>query len=103
MVFPEKDMAVKLARSLVGTRAMDYIDLSETISIEEHAVTDKVGGQNLVQLNLRQRFDLTAIAIIKSDGEVIEVKVDEVLKEGDTLVAIGRKEKHQEYEYFLYN
>ena len=56
-----------------------------------------------MQLNLRQRFDLTAIAIIKSDGEVIEVKVDEVLKEGDTLVAIGRKEKHQEYEYFLYN
>ena len=103
VVFPEKDMAVKLARSLVGTRAMDYIDLSETISIEEHAVTDKVGGQNLVQLNLRQRFDLSAIAIIKSDGEVSEVKVDEVLKEGDTLVAIGRKEKHQEYEYFLYN
>ena len=42
VVFPEKDMAVKLARSLVGTRAMDYIDLSETISIEEHAVTDKM-------------------------------------------------------------
>ncbi len=102
VVYPEKDMAVRLAKSFMKTRAMEYIDLNEEISIEEHRITGKICGQTLAAANLRKRFGMNAIAIVKGEKTIIEVDPTILLEEGNAIVTIGTKDNHARFQGYLY-
>jgi trk system potassium uptake protein TrkA len=102
VVYPEKDMAIRLAKSFVTTRAIEYIDLNEEISIEEHKITGKIGGQTLATANLRKRFGMNAIAIVKGDKTIIEVEPTILLEAGDSIVTIGTKDNHGKFQDYLF-
>ena len=99
VIFPEREMAVRVAHSLVVPNAMDYIELSREFSIVEVPAPDTFVGRTLKQLELRPRLGLTLVAIKRrSDGSDrivtnITPAADEKIQRGDVLALLGSNDR----------
>jgi trk system potassium uptake protein TrkA len=99
VVFPEREMAIRVAHSLVMPSAVDYIELSRDFSIVELPAPDAFVGQTLKQLELRPRYGLTLIAIKRQDGATgrvvtnISPTADEMIRRGDVLALLGANDR----------
>lgn len=102
VIFPEREMAIRIAHGLVTPDVIDYIELSRDFSIVELPASPVFVGQTLKQLELRPRYGLTLIAIKRRpEGAGADVPVvtnvapaaDEVIRSGDVLVLLGNNEK----------
>ena len=104
IVFPEKDMGVRVANSLVSPSIFDYIEVSPGCNMVEIKVPKDLRGQTLGQANVRSRFGVDIVAIkrqapsLDKTGEselkeqlVLAPLASEVLGENDVLVVIGEE------------
>ncbi len=101
VVYPEKDMAVRLAKRLVSPKTMEYISLSNEIDITEIILSDKVDGITVARLDIRKKYGLNIIAVKHADNIITEISPDTVLHTNDNIVVIGRKEKIEKFENYL--
>ena len=91
VVYPERDMAIRLANRLETARALDFIQLSEKINISKIAVPEKIIGKTVLEINFRQ-FGLNIIAI-ENNGVVIDtINPDYIFCKNDILFLSGSKE-----------
>lgn len=102
VIFPEREMAIRIAHSLVMPNAIDYIELSRDFSIVEVPAPDAFVGRTLKQLELRPKLGLTLIAIKRQSGDSgavvtnIAPAADETIRPGDILALLGSNERlHQ--------
>jgi trk system potassium uptake protein TrkA len=93
VVFPERDMGVRLAHTLISRNVIDEIQLSTDYSILEMAAPHGFLGRSLKDLELRQRFGLSVLAIRRKDRIIVSPNADQVVDEGDILVALGQPDK----------
>ena len=92
VVYPERDMAIRLANRLESSRVVDFMQLSEKINISKFRVPYKFIGKTIVEINFRARFNLNIIAI-ENNGDVIEnVDPEYRFRENDTLIVSGSSE-----------
>ncbi|MGN0331020.1 MAG: potassium channel family protein [Kineothrix sp.] len=92
VVYPEKDMGIRLANRLETARALDFVQLSEKINVSKMQVPGKLIGRAVVELKLRSEFGLNIIAV-ENSGTVIEiVRPDYVFIKNDILYLSGSKE-----------
>ncbi|KKM10209.1 hypothetical protein SY88_15015 [Clostridiales bacterium PH28_bin88] len=90
VVYPERDMGIRLAHNLVSGNVLDYIELSPEYSIVEIVATGRIAGKTLGQLDLRARHNITVIAIKKPAGQIVASPgALDIIEEGDVVVAIG--------------
>ncbi|MEA4849061.1 MAG: TrkA family potassium uptake protein [Clostridiaceae bacterium] len=91
IVFPERDMGERVARNLISTNILDYIELSEEHSIIEYAVPESWIGKALRNINMRAKYGVTVVAIRNASDESINIspKADSEIKEGDVMIVIG--------------
>jgi trk system potassium uptake protein TrkA len=106
VVFPEREMAVRVAHSLVMPNVLDYIELSDDFSIVEVPAPAEFYGKTLREIGLRARFGLTTIAIKRAKagpGEVSMVSPgpDDLVYEGDVLALLGSNERLGQIERML--
>lgn len=94
VVFPEKDMAVKLANTLAFPNALDHLPLAPGFSIVEIAPPSQFVGKSLAQLDFRNRYHVQIIAIreLVPDRVNLVPRADTVIKDSDILVILGRDE-----------
>lgn len=71
VVYPERDMALRLANRLETARVLDFIQLSESINISKRMVPEKFIGKTVLELNIRAKFGLNVIAV-ESGGKVTD-------------------------------
>lgn len=92
IIFPEKDMGVKVAKSLVMPNILEFIDMSEDFQIAEIAPPNDFVGKSLAQLALPQRYNVQVIGIRELIPErfTIVPMGDFIVKDSDILVVIGR-------------
>ncbi len=99
VVFPEREMAVRIAHSLVVPNVIDYIELSREFSIVDIPAPAEFVGKTLREIGLRSRFGLTTIAIkhasAGSDGQKTNIAPgpDDVVRQGDVLSLLGSNER----------
>jgi trk system potassium uptake protein TrkA len=99
VIFPEREMAVRIAHGLVMPNVIDYIELSRDFSIVEVPAPAMFIGRTLKQLELRPKYGLTLIAIKRragatgADSTNISPLADEIIQAGDTLSLLGSNEK----------
>jgi trk system potassium uptake protein TrkA len=99
VIFPEREMAIRVAHSLVVPNVLDYIELSKDFSIVEVPAPRAFVGKTLKQLELRPRFGLTLIAIKRRSGTggvektSVAPSADETIEEGDVVALIGATHK----------
>jgi trk system potassium uptake protein TrkA len=101
VIYPEHDMAIRLANRLISSRVMDYIALNDDISISEFKLTAKLAGQSVLQMDLRKKFNVNIIAIQHEDKATAEVGPEHVLYENDVIVVVGKKENISRFENYL--
>jgi len=92
VVFPEKDMGERVGFSLVSGSVIDHIELADNCTVAEIEIPNELTGRTLRNLNLRNQYGLTVMAIKRNNAVNISFSPDEPLKEGDVLVAIGETE-----------
>ncbi len=91
VIYPERDMAVRLARRLEASRVLDFIQLSEKLNITKLLAPEKMVGKSVVEMNLRQKFGVNIIAV-ENAGTLIEtVTPDYRFRKGDILFVSGGK------------
>lgn len=93
VVFPERDMGVRLAHTLISRNIIDEIQLSTDYSILEMAAPQAFCGHSLKELELRQRFGLSVLAIRRKDRIIVSPDADQVVDDGDILVVLGQPDK----------
>ncbi len=92
VVYPERDMAIRLANRLEASKMLDYIQLSEMLNISKLMVSEKMVGKTVVESNLRSRFNVNIIAIEKGGSLINSVAPDYVFAKGDILFVAGSKQ-----------
>ncbi len=92
VVYPEHDMAIRLASRLESSSMLDFIKLSEKISISAYKVPKNMIGKSIIELNIRKKFGLNIIAI-ENQHEIIEIiDPNYIFKENDIIYISGAKE-----------
>lgn len=98
VVFPERDMGVRVARALVSQNILDQIELSPDYSIVELIAPPEFVGKTLQESAIRTRFGVTVLAIRRDRDIIISPGPAQVVKEGDVLVVVGRNDRLEKLE-----
>ena len=101
VVYPERDMAVRLGNKLIAPRIMEYISLSDEVDITEIRLTPKVDQKTVLELNLRKAFGLNIIAVNHAGAIETEILPDTLLCDQDSLVVIGKPVNIRKFEKYL--
>lgn len=98
VIFPERDMGVRVAQALVSKNIMDQINLSPDYSIIEMTAPDGLSGKTLAEGALRVKHGVTVLAIRRGNDVIISPGAKQVVREGDVLVVVGRNNKLKDLE-----
>lgn len=91
VIIPEKEMASKIARSLVSPNILDYIPLAEDYIIGEIAPPVNFLGKTLADVHLRSKYGVNVIAIRDTLTDTLKmVPPDYKIKDSEILVVIGK-------------
>ncbi len=106
IIFPEREMAEKLARNLYSPGLFEIIELSDDFVLEERISLPEFSGKTLSDLKFRSKYGINVIAIkrkipeVNEKGKTVlkeEVVIgpggDEEIKDGDILFVLGEKKK----------
>ncbi|QPQ30008.1 potassium channel family protein [Lysinibacillus sp. JNUCC 51] len=90
IIYPERDMGERVANQLLSPNMLNYIELSKEYSIEEIMIPSKMAGQNLRDLDLRAKYNVSVIAIVREeDIIIISPSPEQLIEKEDILVMIG--------------
>ena len=92
IVYPERDIAVRLARRLEASHVLDYIQLSEKLNISKLVVPAAAVGKTVMDVNFRGKFGVNIIAIENSKTLHESVRPDYVFESGDILFVSGTRD-----------
>ena len=100
VVFPETEMGVRLAKSLVTLRTLDFLELDEDISLSEIRLSKHFDGKRVDQVNIRKRYRLNIIALTHDEKTNIDITAETMLQENDEIVVIGRNEDLKAFQEY---
>lgn len=92
VIFPEKDTAIKAAKSLSIPNLTDFIPISEEFVIVEIAPPPAFLGKSIRDLDLRNKYRLQVVAIKEGEPPKFHLvpSPDHVIKSSDRLAVVGK-------------
>ncbi len=93
VIYPDYDMAEKLAVTLHSTKVFDYIELNEENSIMEVSVPSRWAGKRLADVNPRKNHGLNLLTVRKQETLITELNADYVFEDGDHMLVFGNTER----------
>ena len=91
VVFPERDMGARVARSILTPNVLDLMNLSDDYQIVEIHVPEKWVGNSSIGVNVRRHYGLNILAIHREGRFLMSPAPDLLFEEQDTLLVMGRK------------
>lgn len=91
IVYPEQDMALRLANRLEVGQGFDFIELSDSVKVAKFSVPAEFVGKTVLEVSLREKFGLNIIAIETKDGVVDTIRPSYVFDKEDVLYLCGSK------------
>lgn len=101
VVYPEHDMAVRLAKRLLSNNVLDNIMLSDEIEISELMINNSLVGKSVTEVNIRKKYGLNIIAIVKNGTTIIDIKPEYKFETGDVMIVIGHIKSIEQFEGYL--
>lgn len=104
IIYPDKDMAARLARTLVAPSVLDYVEVAEGVSILEIQAPLQVVSKTLAESKIRKNYGVTVLVLRRAkqpDGSqdtILSPNADDVIELGDTMVIFGTDEKLRKLE-----
>ena len=98
VVFPERDMGVRVAHNIISPNILDVIELMPDYSIIEVVALKEWENKALIDLKLPNTMGVSVMAI--KNGEKINVTpyADDVIKAGDVVVLLGHNDNLKKIE-----
>lgn len=93
VVLPEQESGMRLAKNLLSAGFVDMIELSQDVSMVEIDVLEKWVGKNLVELKLREKYELNVVAIKKEKEVIIAIDPFMPLEAAAKLIVIAKTDK----------
>ena len=91
MVYPDRDLAEKIAVRYSANHVFDYIELTDEFSIYEIPPLRQWVGKSIRELSIRNRYNIHILAT-KENGEAKMMPgADYVIQANEHLMIIGRK------------
>lgn len=91
VIFPERDMGVRVAKSLISPNVLDLIALTDDYSIESIRVPAAWAGKTVHEIDVRRKYGITVL-LIQRGGEVIIEHLSDVKLQGtDVMMLLGDK------------
>ena len=100
VVYPERDMGVRIAHNLISSNVLDYIEFAEDYSIVEIIATPNMIGKTLADLDLRTKFGVNVMAIKRGENMNVTPGASDRVLEGDVLVVMGQNENLDDLKKF---
>lgn len=101
VVYPEKDIAIRLARRLVSPHALDFIGLNDDIAVSEIRLTEVLEGKSILEAGIRNLYGLNIVAMEQKDETTIDIQPSYRFRKGEIIVVIGKREDINRFEAFL--
>jgi len=98
VVFPERDMGARVARSLLMPNVLELMNLSDDYQLLEICVPKGWIGNSLIGLNVRRRYGVNILAIHRQEHFLVSPAPDLPFAAGDTLLVMGKKEDIERLE-----
>jgi len=97
VIIPEREMADKVAKSLIAPNILDYIPLSAEYTISEIVPPTHFMGKTIGEIHLRSKYHVEVIAVreILPERLTMVPRADFVIKDSDVLVVIGKEKDVQ--------
>lgn len=92
VVFPERDMGLRIALNLISSNFMDIIEFAPNYSIMEIMATKGMIGRTLNDLQMRSRFGVNVVAVKAGERINISPAASDELRAGDVLVVLGENQ-----------
>lgn len=92
IIHPERDMALRVSRSLSRPNVLDFVPLAEDYDLVQVGPPKEFIGKNLKELNLRAKYNVHIIAIkeLVPDNFLLVPPASFVIKDSDILIMLGK-------------
>ena len=92
VVFPERDMGERVARSMITSGVVDLMQLGDDFQIVEIRTPAKWAGNTLIGLNIRRKYGISILAVHRGSGYLVSPSADLQLEADDTLLVLGKED-----------
>ncbi|HNW85365.1 MAG TPA: TrkA family potassium uptake protein [Candidatus Limiplasma sp.] len=92
VIFPERDMGMRLAKSLLTPNVLEMIDLSDDYQLVEIILPKKWVGNTIIGMDVRKRFGISILAIHRSGDFIVSPVPETQFETGDILLVLGKKD-----------
>lgn len=92
VIYAEQDMGQRVAHNLVSSNIMDYIELSSQVSVMSLQLPKDLVGKNLIEADLRRRYDVNVVAIKRGAQTIVNPRAQEIFLAGDEIIILGTHE-----------
>jgi trk system potassium uptake protein TrkA len=89
VVFPEKEMAMRLAHGIAVPEVVDYLSITPDMGISKLSVPPAFVGRSLGETHLEERFNVRLIAVVRRERVIFGAPVGEKFAPGDVLILSG--------------
>ena len=97
VIYPDKDIAEKVAKRYSKENIFDYIELNRDYGIYEIEPFDEIIGKSVIETNFRSRYDANIIGC-KKDGKVnMMVSPGYVFRKDEHLIIVANSKKIEKY------
>lgn len=102
VVHPERDMGVRIGRSLTSKNMVDYLDLDANFKLAEILITNpEFVGKSLAEMDFRDRYGLNVIALAHSRQEMVLPSAGDILTENDSILVAGPTRAIDKFEELM--
>ncbi|HHV43369.1 MAG TPA: TrkA family potassium uptake protein [Firmicutes bacterium] len=98
VVFPERDMGVRVAQALVSVNLLDYMEIAPEYHIAETIVPPRFDNKTLGEIDLRKKYGITVLVVKRGDEVNISPGGTDRLFAGDILVVIGSRKQLERFQ-----
>ena len=98
VVYPERDMAVRLGKGLIYNSFLDSVTLEGDVEVRRIQATDRLIGLTVREADTRRKYNLNIIAIEHSHRTDVEFPSDYRFQEGDVVCVIGQTGNIEKFE-----
>jgi trk system potassium uptake protein len=92
VILPEQEAGEHLGRRLAFKHIVEYLEIFGGIGVVEVLAPPSLWNHSLVECNLRQRSNLTVIAVRRGPDVIVNPTATFRIVEGDILVVVGQLE-----------
>lgn len=89
IIYPEKEMGRRIAKSLVSANFADWIELSPDYSLVETKIPKQWIGKSLKELRVRDQYGINVVGVICDKKVELNMDPDLPLPERGKLILIG--------------